>query len=515
MTGFMHILQYLFQAPTTDWLRFGVFFVGIFIIIGLAERIRHSLGWPTEVTRKLIHILTGVLIFFTPYFFVSDRPLIWMAILFIVINSAGIKAGKLKGMHDTSRRSYGTVFYPITFLILVLTCWSGNKIILMLAMLILALSDAAAAIVGESLHHPHEYKLARDKKSIEGSVTMFLVTFLIVTLLLPVIDEIGGLTIGFQRAAWIGLVTASVATALEALSTGGSDNLTAPLGSAFIIAFMLGKPTVLVMQLTVGAGLALGVALFSIKSRFLSISGSVATFLLATVIFGIGGWSWAVPILVFFISSSLLSKIGKAHKAQYATLIEKSSQRDVSQVFANGGVAGVLVLLFHYFPDPIWYGLFLGSIAGVNADTWATEIGVFSKPGPRSITRGKPVPIGASGGVTLLGLVGATVGALIIPLSGWLVASDYFRLIINPTVIGIILAAGFLANIIDSLLGDIVQAQYQCSVCEKRTERKVHCKNQPTILVSGKPWLNNDLVNLFCASSGAILVWVGVQIFCG
>lgn len=511
MTDSTNIFQFLFNAPAVDWLRFGAFFVGIFLFIGIAEKIRHSLGWPTEVTRKLVHILTGVLIFFTPYFFVSDRPLIWMAILFIIINSIGIKAGKLKGMHDTSRRSYGTVFYPLTFLVLVLTCWTGNKIVLMLAMLILALSDAAAAIVGESLRHPHEYRLARDKKSIEGTVTMFLVTFLIVTLLLPVIDEIGGLTIDLQRAAWIGLVTASIATALEALSSGGSDNLTAPLGAAFIIAFMLGKPTVLVIQLTIGAGLALAVALVSFKLRFLSPSGSVATFVLATVIFGIGGWSWAVPILVFFVSSSLLSKIGKKKKAQYATMIEKSDRRDANQVFANGGIAGILVLLFHFFPNPIWYGVFLGSIAGVNADTWATEIGVFSKQAPRSIVKWTVVPIGASGGVTFLGFLGAAVGALIIPLSGWLVASDYFQLSITPIVIVIVLAAGFFANIVDSLLGDTLQVQYQCPQCNKRTERKIHCQDNETKRVSGFSKLNNDVVNFFCASSGAIFTWFGVS----
>lgn len=96
----MALLRYLFGAPGSDWIHFLFFLTGIILFIGIAEKTRSALGWPPKVTRKLVHILTGVLIFFTPYWFVSNRPLIWLAVIFIAVNFTGIKSGKLKGMHD-------------------------------------------------------------------------------------------------------------------------------------------------------------------------------------------------------------------------------------------------------------------------------------------------------------------------------------------------------------------------------------------------------------------------------
>ena len=106
----MVILKTLFAAPADDWIRFVGFLSGIALFIAVAELARKHAGWSPEVNRKLVHVLTGVLIFFTPYIFESGKPLIWMAVLFIVVNALGIQTGKLKGIHDTSRHSYGTVY---------------------------------------------------------------------------------------------------------------------------------------------------------------------------------------------------------------------------------------------------------------------------------------------------------------------------------------------------------------------------------------------------------------------
>ena len=509
----MTILEFLFSAPTYDWIRFAGFFVGIILFIAVAEKTRVALGWPPEVNRKLVHILTGVLIYFTPFFFVSNKPLIWMAVIFIVVNYIGVKTEKLKGMHDTQRRSYGTVFYPLTFLVLVVLCWQNHKTILMLSMLVLALSDAAAAIVGENIKHPHEYFLGRDKKSIEGSAVMFATSFLIVCLLLPHLDTFDGLEITWAMACWIGLVTAIVATALEALSSSGSDNLSAPLGSAFVMSFFLGHSAQMHIQFSIGLGLALTIAVVSYWIGFLTASGSVGTFLLATLVFGVGGWIWTAPILTFFVISSLLSKLGKAHKAQFAHMFDKSSRREIGQVLANGGVAGFVILLYNYFPNPIWFVIYLGGLAAVNSDTWGTEIGVFSRNQPRSIKNFQKVPPGTSGGISLLGTISALTGAFTIALCGWIVAPPDFYFSIGRFPFWVVVGAGLLASLIDSLLGTTLQAQYCCPACEKITEKKRHCGQENTLLVSGHTWLNNDLVNVCCSFSGAFLAWTGMELF--
>ncbi len=498
------ILSTLFGASQSDWLQFAAFLAGIILFIIIAEKTRAALQWPPEVTRKIVHILVGTLIFFTPYFFDSNRPLIWMAVLFIVVDFIGIRCGKLKGMHGTSRTSYGTVFYPLSFLILVILCWPSQKSVLMLAMLIMAWPDALAAVTGENLKKAHEYKLGDDKKSIEGTFVMGFSTFLIVALILPVIAPLDGFSISPMHAVWIGLLTALMAAALEAISSKGSDNMTVPLGTAFLIWFMLNHGHAMQIQMTIGMGLAVLTAVFSIIVRFLNPAGSVSTFILATLIFGAGGWSWTLPILTFFLLSSLLSKTGGRHKKRFEQVFEKSSRRDTGQVIANGGLPGILILANTFFPHPVWYLTYLGALAAVNADTWATEIGILSRKPPRLITTMKAVAHGVSGGITPAGLSGALLGAAIIAASGWFSGSGIRSL---PAA-GLIVLAGFLSALVDSLLGATLQVQYSCSICHQQTEKKMHC-GRPAARISGIPWINNDRVNLICAFFGVFFVFFG------
>jgi uncharacterized protein (TIGR00297 family) len=506
----MNLLRLLFAAPAADWIRFALFLTGILFFIFLAEKTRTRLRWSAEVTRKLVHVGTGVLIVLSPLLFSSPKPLLWMAVLFIVVNFAGVESGKLKGMHDTTRKSYGTVFFPLTFLVLVATCWNGHKTVLILSMMVLSFSDAAAATVGELLHKPHEYRLGKDKKSIEGSSAMFAVSVLLIALGLPILASGDGLSIPHATALWIALVSATVATALEALSSGGSDNLSAPLGTAIVLSLMMRQDGDLNVRLTAGLLLAAVVALASHRVRFLAADGTVTTFVLAFFVFGIGGWTWGLPILAFFVTSSLLSRMGKLRKKRLESVSEKTGTRDAGQVLANGGIAGILVVLHGLFPNPAWYPLYLGALAAVNADTWATEIGTFSKARPVLITTGRCVPAGTSGGVSLLGLAGALAGAAVIagvgiafiPLSsGFKGAWEPGRLLFAVT------AAGFLAGLVDSVLGATVQAQNACPACGRTTEKRIHCGGRETRLASGFRLLNNDWVNGICGFAGAVLVW--------
>lgn len=250
-------------------------------------------------------------------------------------------------------------------------------------------------------------------------------------------------------------------------------------------------------QFLIGGLLGLLVAGSSYLVRFLTLSGSVATFILALVVYGFGGWVWTIPIVVFFVTSSALSKLGSRRKAEFDGLFEKTGARDWAQVTANGGIPGIIALLTLLFPAQHLYPLYLGSVAVATADTWGTEIGVLSKQNVFSVATLKRVPAGTSGGITLAGTFGGALGALIVALSGYVWYSDL-------RVTAIVLLAGVLGSLADSLLGGTLQARFRCAVCGRTTERPIHCAS-PAAFSGGLRWMRNDAVNVVCTLVGGIV----------
>ena len=212
----------------------------------------------------------------------------------------------------------------------------------------------------------------------------------------------------------------------------------------------------------------------------------------------------------FFISSSILSKLFRNKKKKLDEKFSKGSKRDIWQVWANGGVAGVFVIAHAIFPTQIWPWLaFCGSIAAVNADTWATEIGVLSIKPPIHIVSGKVIERGTSGGVSLLGSLAALVAALFIAIPGVLMLPDAFLKSTSSLwfLFAAISIAGLTGSFVDSFLGATIQAIYYCSECDKETEKHpLHVCGNKTVFKRGWKWLNNDWVNTFCAITGGLVM---------
>ncbi len=263
----------------------------------------------------------------------------------------------------------------------------------------------------------------------------------------------------------------------------------------------------LLISLSWGLLLSLVIAFLAYRRGSLSQSGAAGAIIVGTLIFGLGGWVWGVVLAVFFISSSLLSHFKEREKAAVAEKFEKGHRRDIGQVFANGGLGALIAMLSAVAPADYWFYLFLGVMATVTADTWATELGTLSKAAPRLITTGRTVEVGTSGGVSPLGtgvsfvgglLIGLTAG-LLAPLAGLLPWSAALPLALAGALSG---AAG---SLIDSLMGATVQQIYYCDTCQKETERKVHRCGTTTRPSRGWGWLNNDLVNLISSVGGGLV----------
>ena len=253
----------------------------------------------------------------------------------------------------------------------------------------------------------------------------------------------------------------------------------------------------------IGLILAALVATLSYRVRFLTVSGSVGALVLGTVIFGLGGLPWVFALLVFFLASSLLSKLGAERKKDFRAVFEKASTRDLAQVLANGGVPGAIVLANALLPSPIWCTAYLGALGTATADTWGTEIGILSASRPRLITDLKTVDPGTSGAVSFIGLTGSVLGSLLIASTG-LAFYPYLN-VLNLTAIWLAGIAGALA---DSLLGATLQREYTCPKCLQQTERPFHCEETSCRLTSGISWLGNDAVNALSSLYGAIFALI-------
>lgn len=250
------------------------------------------------------------------------------------------------------------------------------------------------------------------------------------------------------------------------------------------------------------------IAFAAYRARSLSRSGAWGAFLEGTVIFGLGGWRWAVLLLAFFISSNALTRLFARQKAALNEKFDKGGQRDIGQVLANGGIASLFAGLYFFFPQASWtWVAFAASLAAVNADTWATELGVLNPTMPRLITNGERVERGTSGGVSLYGTLAAAGGAALVSLLAVLVIPPAFSLLIPPFFLFLLLTlSGLAGSLFDSLLGATVQAIYRCPHCDKETEKHpVHTCGTATVQIRGWKWLNNDLVNVGCAALGAVV----------
>ena len=232
-------------------------------------------------------------------------------------------------------------------------------------------------------------------------------------------------------------------------------------------------------------------------ARTLSTSGALSAAVIGMLTIA-AGWSWGLLLIAFFVSASALSKLGGKKKADVVgPVIQQGGERNARQVLANGGVYALSAVGYLAFPSPLWYATGIGAVAASTADTWATEIGTLFGGEPISLTSGRKVPPGTSGGVTLVGTLAGAGGALFIAamatLANW------------PVPFAAVALGGMAGTLADSLLGATLQARRWCEVCSKSTERLVHSCGSPTQHAGGVAGFDNDGVNVVCSGVGALV----------
>ena len=478
----------------TDAAALGAFAALLGASVALGEGLRWA-GWRPESSRRLVHLAVGLSTAACPLWLSSPAGVYVLALLFVAANGIAVPRRWLPGMHAITRRSWGTVTFPLALLLALVLCWTldpGRVFALQVAFAVLALADPAASFVGTRVASPR-FAAGGETKSVAGSLAFVAVASATagagLAWLAPASWGVLPIVAGTATVAALGAVA-------EALGRRGWDNLWIVLAAIVPLAGLEADPSdALLYLLALGTAAAFGVA--SYRVRFLDLSGALAASLLAWMVVAVGGVAWALPAVTFFLLSSLLSRAGRRRKRDAEARAAKGSRRDVGQVMANGGIGMLLLALWPFVPSPVLYGGFLGSFAAAAADTWGTEIGTLVRGPTRHLGIGRRVPPGTSGGVSLVGTLGAALGAAVVVA----VAAPFADL--GRGTLGLIVGAGLVGAFVDTVLGATVQARFWAPD-GTLTERDAS-GGRPHPLAAGVRAIDNDVVNLVCTASGAAL----------
>ncbi len=207
-------------------------FIYVFAVLFAAEGLRKWRGYRIGFTRKFVHIGVGMWVIGTVLLFESRWFAVIPPVTFVALNYISYRRSLFQAMETGERENLGTVYFPISFALLILWLWPRPEL-LVAALMPMTWGDALAAIAGGRWgrrKHPFNGSL----KSWEGSLTMLLVSWLAVSLALLIFSSLGwGIALGAA------LIVALAATVAEAITPWHLDNLTVPLVSAATLALLL------------------------------------------------------------------------------------------------------------------------------------------------------------------------------------------------------------------------------------------------------------------------------------
>ncbi|MCU0550581.1 MAG: SEC59/DGK1/VTE5 family protein [Leptolyngbya sp. Prado105] len=203
------------------------------LIVGLCAAIVNRLNPDrNELVRKVVHIGTGNIILIAWGLNIPVWVIIAASVFFSILTLLSYYFPILPNINSIGRKSFGTFFYAVSIGVLAAWFWAiGKPEFAAIGILVMTWGDGCAALIGQRFGK-HPYRLWGMKKSWEGSAAMALISALVCALILL-------LTLGNVWQVWlVSAIVGLCAAGLEAFSKFGIDNLTVPIVSAAIAAFL-------------------------------------------------------------------------------------------------------------------------------------------------------------------------------------------------------------------------------------------------------------------------------------
>ena len=225
--------------------------------------------------------------------------------------------------------------------------------------------------------------------------------------------------------------------------------------------------------------------LISFAQRFplLTRAGWCHAGILGTVLWGSLAWRGWLAVVAYLVLGSLVTKLGFARKQELGLAEGRGGRRGPENVWGSAFTGLVLALLIAArigSPTLLLIG-FSASFAAKLADTFGSEIGKRWGRNTLLITNLRRVPAGTEGAVSVEGTLASAVGSLLMTI-----VMALFGLLHSGAAFALVLVVGFIATLLESLLGALGQDRW--------------------------PWLSNELVNglqtAWAAGLAIIFAWV-------
>ncbi len=210
------------------WVQIGAVALWLGLVLLIAQ-ILHRLHSDPEIVRKVVHIGTGQVILLAWWLHLPLWLCLGFSVVFSSIAFLSYRIPILPMLNGVGRKTLGVFYYAVSIGCLVGWFWSIDlPQYAAVGILVMSWGDGFAALVGQRWGK-HGYELMGNKKSWEGSIAMLVVSYIVTLIILTIATP--NFSIDLSNLI-ISLPVSIVATGLEAVSPGGTDNLTVPLSSA-------------------------------------------------------------------------------------------------------------------------------------------------------------------------------------------------------------------------------------------------------------------------------------------
>lgn len=215
-----------------------VFLITLLLLLVFNEMVYRRLHPKGEITRKLAHFLATLSTITFPFLFENHWFVLILAVIFFVLLFVSRNTRHLKSIHDIDRVSVGSYLLPVAiYLTFLISDLLGNKFLFILPMLVLAICDPVAGILGMSIQvNNHRIRIFNLKlnKTTTGSIAFFSSCFIISVIALYFYR------MSFDpKTFWLALLVSTAATITEMFSWKGTDNLFIPMVVLLILVLFL------------------------------------------------------------------------------------------------------------------------------------------------------------------------------------------------------------------------------------------------------------------------------------